>query len=151
MTRRGFGDDPDEAALSKQGSKRVVNNTADRWFTWILPAQSDIKTQNSTDAKRKSHVSSQPSPVVEQCWPNATPALYTRMSICEPSRMKASAKAETDANLERSTRASSAFLKPVACCTANKGVRDQKRSVVVHQSLTLNRGLPFLLAAAGKD
>ena len=29
--------------------------------------------------------------------------------------MNVSAKAETDANLERSTRASSAFLKPVAC------------------------------------
>ena len=53
MTRRGFGDDPDEAALSKQGSKRVVNNTADRWFTWILPAQSDIKTQNSINTKKK--------------------------------------------------------------------------------------------------
>ena len=39
MTIRGFGDEPDEAALSKHGSKRVVINIADRWFTWILPAK----------------------------------------------------------------------------------------------------------------
>jgi hypothetical protein len=33
MTTRGFGDVPDEAVFSKQGSKRMVNNIAERWFT----------------------------------------------------------------------------------------------------------------------
>jgi hypothetical protein len=33
MIIRGFDDDPDEAALNKQGSTRMVNNTAERWFT----------------------------------------------------------------------------------------------------------------------
>jgi hypothetical protein len=36
ITIRGFGDVPDETALRRQGSKRIVNNTAERWFTWIL-------------------------------------------------------------------------------------------------------------------
>ena len=36
MTTRGFGDVPDETALKRQGSKRVVNSIAERWFTWIL-------------------------------------------------------------------------------------------------------------------
>jgi hypothetical protein len=36
MTTRGFGDVPDEAALRRQGNRRIVNNIAERWFTWIL-------------------------------------------------------------------------------------------------------------------
>ena len=36
MTARGFGDVPDETALKRQGSKRIVNSIAERWFTWIL-------------------------------------------------------------------------------------------------------------------
>jgi hypothetical protein len=36
MTTRGFGDVPDDTALRRQGNKRIVNNIAERWFTWIL-------------------------------------------------------------------------------------------------------------------
>jgi len=33
MTTRGFGDVPDEAALTRQGSKRRINIIPERWFT----------------------------------------------------------------------------------------------------------------------
>ena len=64
--------------------------------------------------------------------------------------MNLSAKAETDVNLERSTRASSAFLKPVAVCMANQGINIEG-TPLVGLTLTLNCGLTLFLAAAGKD
>jgi hypothetical protein len=46
MTTRGFGDVPEEAALSRQGSKRTVNNTDERWLTWILRSAVKIRDFN---------------------------------------------------------------------------------------------------------
>ncbi len=63
--------------------------------------------------------------------------------------MNASAKAETDVNLERSTRASSAFSKPVACM-ANRDLGSKEPSSYV-STLTLNCSLALFLAAAAKD
>jgi hypothetical protein len=70
------------------------------------------------------------------------------MSICEPSRVNVSANAETEANWQRSTSASSAPLKPVACIALQK-FRGEGHSVM--RPLTLKRSLTLLLAAASKD
>jgi hypothetical protein len=53
MTTRGFGDVPDETALKRQGSKRVVNSIAERWFTWILTSTFTIVDgeENSRDSR----------------------------------------------------------------------------------------------------
>ena len=51
MTTRGFGDVPDETALKRQGSKRMVNSIAERSFTWILT--STITPQIDGDEKHQ--------------------------------------------------------------------------------------------------
>jgi len=64
MTTRGFGDVPDENALKRQGSKRMVNSIAERWFTWIL-TRKFIQKVDEEENTPGTHDSSQPSLVGE--------------------------------------------------------------------------------------